>query len=114
VEFKGSWVAMCHNCGTRAVALSPMPHTVEGLKQRLVRDRRWLERRSGGQMPCALPQERRVGERRSTMDPRAEWLDADDLIVEIIEVIEGEEESPESTRIAPVVLLENRVETQTG
>jgi hypothetical protein len=111
VEFQGSWTAMCHNCGTRAVSLTPMPPTIEALRQRLNRDRRWSERRLDRKDHRLMPIERRVGERRAlVVDPRAEWYDAEDLIVEIVEVFDADE--PEPTRISNPYLLENRTQPE--
>lgn len=84
MEFQNAWVPMCHNCGTRALKLSPMPHSIEGLRQRLNRDRRWSDRR--GFLPEARlsRRERRVGERRAEALPEGEGVyDIDELIIEI-------------------------------
>jgi hypothetical protein len=79
-----------------------MPQTVETVRERLARDRRSRDRRQEADDERILHQERRVGERRrSDCDPRLEWLDAEELIVEVIEVVEtGGEPPPEATRIA--------------
>jgi len=101
VEFQGWWMPMCHNCGSRALALSPMPPTIEALRQRLARDRRWTDRRLGRNDHRLMQVERRVGERRAMpLDARGVWLDAEDLIVEIIESDPSDEpEAAEATRI---------------
>jgi hypothetical protein len=39
----GRWTILCHNCAADADAIKPAPRSVEGLKQRLARDRRWAE-----------------------------------------------------------------------
>lgn len=85
VEFQGAWVPMCHNCGTRALRLSPMPRSLVGLRQQLARDRRWAERRGGRADIRPLPRERRVGERRRALaaTPGDQWLDAEDLVIEV-------------------------------
>lgn len=103
VEFKGSWVSLCHNCGTKLLKLSPMPATIEGVRQRLIRDRRWQVRRSGNNDHRTRPLERRISDRRTrSLFPDAEipidWLDAEELIVEIVEDLE---ETSEATRIVP-------------
>lgn len=86
VEFHRTWLAMCHNCGTNAYRLSPLPRTIEGLRQRLSRDRRWQQRRDDAEETRARPKERRNLDRRvigrGAMD---EWEDAEQLIIEICE-----------------------------
>jgi len=92
---------MCHNCGSRTLRLDPMPPSLEALRQRLARDRRWADRRYGEADERLLGRERRVGQRRLTSAQRSEWVDADDLIIEILEV-PGDDSAPEATRIASV------------
>lgn len=67
VEFHGAWIPMCHNCGTRALRLSPMPGSLEGLRQRLNRDRRWNDRRRELPDPRDERNERRQDERRAIL-----------------------------------------------
>ncbi|MFH1129810.1 MAG: hypothetical protein V1754_00650 [Pseudomonadota bacterium] len=87
VEFQGCWLPMCHTCSNRAFRLYPVPRTLEGLKEVLARDRRWSERRKGKRDNRITQNERRRGERRLPLrDPEAEWMKADDLIVETIEL----------------------------
>src|SRR5262249_15564008 len=45
VELWNRSVAMCHNCATRTLKLVPIPRTVEGIRERLERDRRRRDRR---------------------------------------------------------------------
>jgi hypothetical protein len=100
VEFQGSWIPMCHNCGTRAMRLTPMPGSVEGIRERLSRDRRQTDRRAESADDRIIKKERRVGERRLPPDVSGtEWPDAADLIVEIIELRDGDEPPAEATRI---------------
>ncbi len=101
VEFQGAWNSMCHNCGSKALKLRPMPKSLEGVKQRLSRDRRWSDRRDELEDDLLLNKERRVGERRALPDaPGMEWMDADDLIIEIIEMPDAEDLPVEATTIA--------------
>jgi hypothetical protein len=100
MEFQGTWTPMCHNCATRTQQLMPVPRTIEGVRERLNRDRRWRERRQDGRDHRIFAIERRSAERRKALrDPDGiEWIDAADLIVEIVEV---DEPGVEATRIAP-------------
>jgi len=92
---------MCHNCGAKALKLSPIPKSVEGVKQILSRDRRWNDRREDRDDPRFARKERRVGERRALPDaPGMEWMDADDLIIEIIEMPDVEDLPSEATTIS--------------
>jgi hypothetical protein len=109
VEFQGSWLPMCHNCATRAMRLSPVPQSVDGIRQRLARDRRWQDRRgeeSGDDR--IIRKERRVGERRLTAAEAGlgDWLDAAELIIEVIDVAEADDPMPEATRIVAAAALE--------
>jgi len=109
VELQGAWTPMCHNCGTRALRLSPMPTSVEAIRQRLARDRRWTDRRDGHLDSRIMHKERRVGERRlSPEEARAEWLDAEDLVIEVIELKEDEPAAVEATRIVQRDQVEQR------
>jgi hypothetical protein len=109
VEFQGSWMPMCHNCGTKSLRLTPMPHSLEGVKERLVRDRRWSDRRHEKPDYRLLPKERRVGERRVSMEELGiDWVDAGDLIIEVIDVSETDEAACEATRILPSEAVEQR------
>ena len=100
VEFQGAWLPMCHNCATKAMRLTPMPQSVDGLRQRLTRDRRWRDRRSEQADGRIIRKERRVGERRlPPNEGHIEWLDAAELIIEVIDVAEADDPMPEATRI---------------
>lgn len=85
VEFQRKWVSMCHNCATKTFRLQPIPRTVEAIRQRLNRDRRWQERRFGKNDQRIFKSDRRVSERRSEEMSVEEFFDASDLVVEIIE-----------------------------
>ena len=86
VEFQRRWVPMCHNCATKAFRLQPLPRTLEAVRQRLCRDRRWHLQRSGRRDNRIYPAERRVAERRAYVSKgAAEYIDASDLVIEIID-----------------------------
>lgn len=113
VEFQGGWLPMCHNCATKAMRLSPMPQSVDGLRQRLTRDRRWRDRRSTQPDVRIIRKERRVGERRLPAgEGQAEWLDAAELIIEVIDVAEADEPLPEPTRIVAADAVVRPAETE--
>jgi hypothetical protein len=89
------WVILCHNCVATAESLKPPPRSVEGLRMRLQRDRRWGDRRAEAVGGAASPPpsgDRRRGSRRSD-DARA-VIDATDLILDEddVQVIELEAE----------------------
>jgi hypothetical protein len=88
---------MCYNCSHRAFRLSPVPRSLEGLREVLCRDRRWQKRRQGSRDRRIYRLERRVGERRvPSKDHSADWVNADDLIVEMVEI----RPDPSLTRIS--------------
>ncbi len=100
VEFRTAWLPMCHNCGAKAMRISPTPHSIEGLRQRLCRDRRWSDRRQ--EMPDHREDQgdRRDNERRAIDNLELEGgLNADALIIEILNN-EEMQPSSEATRIA--------------
>ena len=101
VELLRAWVPMCHNCAAKAMALSPMPRTIEEVRSRLTRDRRAADRRGGRKDGRVFPRERRGLERRATGAARGDDLmildEADILIIEdaaladLLELEPGEE-----------------------
>ena len=97
VEFQGTWLPMCHNCAGKTFQLTPMPRSIEGVKQRLCRDRRWRERRIGMKDHRIFAVDRRQAPRRADRAPDIEWLDAEELIVETRDEVDR---PAESTRIA--------------
>ena len=104
VEFRRAFQEMCHNCGAKAMSLSPMPGTIEGLRQRLGRDRRWSDRRVELPAPNEVVKERRVGDRREVTDlPLEIEYSADELIIEILDGSDLSMEPLELTRIAEAV-----------
>ena len=66
IELLGAWVPMCHNCGARAMQLSPPPATMAEIRQRLSRERRHAERRKGKKDTRVFPRERRTLSSRRT------------------------------------------------
>jgi hypothetical protein len=83
--------------------LAPVPASIEGVRERLTRDRRWQERRTGKKDHRIFATDRRADKRRSAIrDDGLEWFDAEDLIIEILET----DEPVEATKIAPQALAE--------
>lgn len=86
VELLRAWVPICHNCATRTMKLSPMPATLEEIRQRLDRERRRRDRRVGKPDTRVFPRERRGIERRSVGLARGDDLmildDSDIMIIE--------------------------------
>jgi hypothetical protein len=88
---------MCHSCSARVFKLSPLPANLDALRSALARDRRREDRRRGGGDVRLLRRERRVGERRAPpIGSVDEWIDAEELIIEIIDADSG---TDEATRI---------------
>ncbi|HJZ86162.1 MAG TPA: hypothetical protein VKN99_13375 [Polyangia bacterium] len=106
-ELLGRSQPMCHGCASRAARLLPMPRTLEGIRDRLDRERRRAERRVGKRDHRIFARERRVGERRASVREEAVWID-DEYVVEIIEPAnsqvspELEPEASELTAIRPL------------
>lgn len=100
VEYQSSWHPMCHNCSSRAFQLEPLPKTVEAMREKLIRDRRYKERRLGGKDKRSYPIERRATLRRAIGADAwfDDWLDATELIVEM-SALEMAEAADEATRI---------------
>ena len=88
------WIILCHNCAATAETLKPPPRSVEGLKMRLQRDRRWGDRRAASVGATSAPPSG-VGERRRTSRRQRdshEIVDASELVLEEedVQVIELE------------------------
>ena len=65
----GRWVVLCHNCIAFADSLNPPPRSVEALKMRLHRDRRFGDRRTDAEGRVTGREawlERRGGDRRQS------------------------------------------------
>ena len=90
VELLGRWFYMCHNCAYKAVRLDPMPKHIEGIRARLLRDRRFTDRRVGKEDTREIKRERRVGERRAVIIDDNEFLYDDELFLDYDYPIEGE------------------------
>lgn len=98
VEFRQRWLPMCHTCSGRGFRLTPLPATLDELRRRLERDRRDVSRRRGLSDPRMFQIDRRMADRRLGFTRRSDcwidpgsWLDASELIVEILdEPIHGE------------------------
>jgi hypothetical protein len=65
VELLSAWMPICHNCLAVTLSLSPMPETLDQIRQCLLRDRRFRDRRRGKSDTRVFPRERRGLERRS-------------------------------------------------
>jgi hypothetical protein len=87
VEILRAWVPMCHNCAARALKLSPVPPTLEGIRQRLQRDRRWGDRRNGQPDTREGRRERRGLERRAVG-----LVEGDDFLMldDVIEILDAD------------------------
>jgi hypothetical protein len=96
VELWGGWQPMCFNCSGQALALSPMPPSVEALREALTRDRRKRDRRWGKPDTRVFQYERRVGERR---DDRPEGPEVDDGMIVEVSLEASLDERDEMTRI---------------
>jgi hypothetical protein len=73
----GRWIVLCHNCVAAADSMKPPPRSLDGLKMRLARDRRWGDRRaeSVGRPSYRDPAfERRDGDRRQLELPGTEGI----------------------------------------
>ncbi len=82
----GRWIVLCHNCAAFADAMQPAPRSIEGLRMRLKRDRRWGDRRAesvGRPSLRAEWLERRRGDRRT---PPPMFLDEELLEGVVIEM----------------------------
>ncbi len=78
----GRWVVLCHNCVATAEKMEPPPRSIDGLKMRLTRERRWGDRRAEavGRPSFRDPAfERRAGDRRHPLD--GTYLD--ELVIEL-------------------------------
>jgi hypothetical protein len=69
----GRWVILCHNCCAVADKLKPPPRSIEQLRMRIARDRRFGERRVD---PRGRPDgiDRRVVDRRFPVEEAAEHV----------------------------------------
>ncbi len=83
----GRWIVLCHNCCAAADRLMPAPRSIEGLRMRLGRDRRWGDRRAeavGGRITRDGGIERRLQSRRTLpMSGETFELSDDELVIEL-------------------------------
>jgi hypothetical protein len=94
----GRWLVLCHNCAAEADKMEPQPRSIEGLKMRLQRNRRWGDRRSeavGRPSMRAQWLERRGGDRRA---PPPMFLD-EELLQGIVIEMEAEYEEVSDDQI---------------
>ena len=92
----GRWIVLCHNCTAIAQSMKPQPRSVEGLKMRLQRDRRWGDRRAasvGRKAERETGFERRDGDRRLGL---RDLYDATELAEELIIEMEADYEDVEA------------------
>jgi hypothetical protein len=90
IEVHNRTLPLCFLCAARTLRLEDVPHTLEGLRDRLRRERRAVERRGDSLDHRIFPRERRVGERRDgprsgDTDPAIFLPQFDDLVIEIDE-----------------------------
>jgi hypothetical protein len=93
IEVHTRTLALCFLCAARTLRLEDVPPTLEGLRNRLRRERRGNERRGDTLDSRIFPRERRVGDRRDApraartgdTDPAFRLPDFDDLVIEIDE-----------------------------
>ncbi len=97
VEIFGKWLPMCHICAVRTMRLTPLPRSLEGIRQRLERDRRFGDRRSGRADRRLIRKERRVGERRAVPIEDDDVLDIEDL--PILEIFGDEDDKAQVTSL---------------
>jgi len=77
----GRWIVLCHNCAAAAEKMDPLPRSLDGLRMRLLRERRWGDRRAeavGRASARDAAFERREGDRR-----RAPEGYLDEMVVEL-------------------------------
>lgn len=95
----GRWIVLCHNCTAIAQAMKPAPRSIEGLKMRLQRDRRWGDRRAasvGGKSERDTGRERRDGDRRLGL---RDLYDATEIAEELIIEMEADYEDLDEQRV---------------
>ncbi len=94
---------VCHNCAAEAERLDPPARSIEALKMRLIRDRRFGDRRSllaltGTAPPPDITKvERRGGDRRSVF---GNIFDATDFVEELVIEMEADFEEVTDDQIA--------------
>ncbi len=94
----GRWIVLCHNCTAVAHKMKPQPRSIEGLKMRLQRDRRWGDRRAasvGGKSERDSGFDRRDDDRRLGL---RDLYDATDLAEELVIEMEADYEDQDQPR----------------
>jgi hypothetical protein len=87
VELHGRWLPFCHVCAAKTRRLDPLPPSVEGIRQRLQRERRYGDRRREAPDARLFREERRGDERRALLVEDADILWMDDLpLIELTDV----------------------------
>src|SRR2546421_7619987 len=76
----GRWIVLCHNCVAAADKMQPAPRSLDGLKMRLARDRRWGDRRAAA---VGRPSYRDPGFERREVERRRGKGYVDELVVEM-------------------------------
>src|SRR5437667_3114730 len=66
IEVHSRTLPLCFLCAARTLRLEDVPSTLEGLRERLRRERRQIDRRDDGLDSRIFARERRVGDRRGT------------------------------------------------
>lgn len=85
VELLSTWAPICHNCLAVTLSLSPMPQSLDEIRQYLLRDRRLGERRASKVDTRVFPRERRGLERREVGHAQGGdllLLSDDDILIE--------------------------------
>lgn len=102
VELLRAWLPMCHGCAARTAEMTPLPQSVDEIRQRLHRERRRVERRTGRPDSRVFPRERRGNaDRRDgiSIDEIFHQVEDDDILMILDE--HDVEFLGEETRIAP-------------
>jgi hypothetical protein len=76
---------MCHGCSSKTFRLEPLPSSIQAIRERLSRDRRWSAQRKGADDKRIYTSNRRVGDRRQGAIEPGDYMDATDLVVEIFD-----------------------------
>jgi len=86
MEFRGSLDPDLLHCAGRRSSSCPFPKTVDGVRQQLVAGPRWHERRQGKRTTASSPSSGRSKQRRGLRSATDDdWLDAEDLIIEMVD-----------------------------
>jgi hypothetical protein len=100
IELLGSWMPMCYGCSGRAMTLDPMPQTLAGIREALIRDRRHRERRIGKQDTRVFQYDRRHDDRRIGRNPDEDWGFIDEQMILEISEAEADKKAPDLDQVA--------------